>query len=139
MATKIKAKDAAAVARGGIKPSDLRKLINDVNKHKRLASESNGMAGKATAMAVEANGLDKGAFTLCCRLDKREPPKRQGFLRSMLDYAEKLGFFDEIDAFDDTVPILEGIVARAREKEGTPAAPIGEVKSLLDGDAAGTA
>lgn len=139
MAKKLTAATAASAARGGIKPSDLRKLINDVNKHKRLASESNGMAGKATAMAVEANGLDKGAFTLCCRLDKMEPPKRQGFLRSMLDYAEKLGFFDEIDAFDDTVPILEGIVARAREKEGDPPPPGAEVKSLLDGDAAGSA
>jgi uncharacterized protein (UPF0335 family) len=134
VAKKITQESAASKARGGVKAAELRKLVTDINRHKKMASESSGLAGKATQMAAEAHGLDKGALTQCCRLDKWEPAKRQAFLRSFLDYGEKLGFFNEIDAFDDTVAILEEIVARARANEGEVKAPVGEVKSLLDGD-----
>lgn len=133
------ADSASKKARGGIKPAELRKLVTDINRHKKLASESNGMAGKATQMAAESHGLDKGALTFVCKLEKWEPPKRQAMLRCLFDYAEKLGFFDEIDAFDDTVGVMETIVSKARAKEGKKPAPDKAVKSLLDGAPAGSA
>ena len=137
MARKLKATDAAE--RAGIKVTELRKVVTAINRFKKAASESSGLAGKETQTAAEAHGLDKGALTLCCRLDKQETAKRQAFMRSFLDYADKLGFFNEIDAFDDTLGILKDIVARASEREGDRPELPKEVTSLLDGEAHGTA
>jgi len=119
MAKKMSGADAA---RGGVTSADLKRVIEDINRHKENASEHAGLAGKATQQAVERFGLEKTALTFNARLSRMEAAKRQGILRSQIDYADKLGFFDEIDAFDDLIDVLEGIVRKARAREDKPGA-----------------
>ena len=122
-----KAKDDA---RAGVKASDLKRVIGNINDFKSAASESAGLAGKETQNAVELYGLDKTALTFNARLSRMETAKRQGILRAQIDYSDKLGFFDEIDAFDDVIPVLEAIVARARKREGKAPQSEGKASTL---------
>ena len=139
MAKKISKSEGDAATRGGVKPADLKKAIAEVNRHKKHASENAGLAGKATQNAVELYGLEKKAFTMCARMTNVEPPVRQAQLRALLDYSEKLGFFDEIDMFDDTLVVMEAIIARARAKGDGGPAQDPAVKKMMEEAGAGAA
>lgn len=133
MAKKIAPKESSAKARGGIKPSDLKRVVTDILRHKSHASENAGLAGKATASACETYGLDKGGLSFVVSLSRMEAGKRGSKLRAALDYAEKLGYFDEVDMFDDTLNTLRDILKRAEEKAAAGPEVEPAVKSLLDG------
>lgn len=91
MADKLKPGDAG---KRGVSSKDLRKSVDEINKHKKNASEHAGLSGKATSNAVEQFGLEKNALTQAAKMDHMEPAKRQAIMRSSIEYWDKLGFFD---------------------------------------------
>lgn len=119
----------------GVAAVDLKRVIRDINRHRENASENAGLAGQATKQAIEQYNLDRPALTAVVRLSRAEQTKQQATLRGIIDYADKLGMFDAIDMFDDLIPTLERIVARAKESEGKKGAADPAIKSLL-GEAA---
>lgn len=104
-----KLKDAPAAA--GVAKKDLKSVIADINRLKDSASEASGLAGKRTQQACEQYGLEKTALTFTARLERMEPAKRGGIVRSLHEYFHKAGFYDQIDAFDDVVDTLKSIIA----------------------------
>lgn len=116
MAKTLKPDTAASAEK--ISREDLKRVITEISRQKDLASEYAGNAGKATANAVEKFGLEKNALTFARRLSQMEDAKRQSVLRALIDYAQKLGFFDQLDAFDDLVDTLQTIVDGAGADKG---------------------
>lgn len=110
MAKRVKAADTHTIK--GIAPADLKKVLGEISRQKKLASEYAGNAGKATQNAVETHGLEKTALTFTRRLNDMETGKRGGVVRSVIEYFDKAGFFDQIDAFDDVIETMRSIVAR---------------------------
>lgn len=115
-------KKSAAVERApeGVDASDLKRVIEEASRQKALASQYSGNHGAVIKNAVERYGLNKDALTVCRRMKDMEERKRDAFMRSLIEYAWKLGFFDQVDAFDDTVDTMRAIVASA-EKSDRPA------------------
>lgn len=111
-------KMAPAAARAGVPADKFRSLIADINRAKDAASEASGLAGQKTQQACETHGLEKTAFTFTARLERMEPAKRGGIVRSMFEYFNKAGFFDQIDAFDDLVDELKAILAEIEKHDG---------------------
>lgn len=127
MAKGMKPDDAT---KQGVKASDLRKVVKSINDLKDAASEHAGLAGKETQNACELHGLEKTSLTFTARLARMEDAKRGAVVRTMIEYWEKMGFFDAIDAFDDVVGVMEGVCKRARAKESRGAAPDPAVADL---------
>lgn len=101
----------------GVSPDDLRKAVAEISRQKTLASEYAGNAGKATANAVERFGLEKTALTFARRLSDVEEGKRAAIVRSSLEYWWKLGFFAQLDAFDDVANTLQQILDDIRSND----------------------
>lgn len=135
MANKMKPGDAGKVR--GVAAVDLKRVVKEINRHKEQASENAGLAGQSTKNAVEQYGLDRKALGLVVGLSKKEPSQQQATLRGIIDYADKLGMFDSIDMFDDLVPALERIIARAKGSEGKTGKADPVVAGLVGGEAAG--
>lgn len=131
MADKLSAKAVKGVA-----AADLKRVVKDILKHKNNASENAGLAGSTTKQAVEQYSLDRKALGLVVGLSKIEPAKAQSSLRAIVDYSDKLGLFDQVDAFDDLIPAMERIIERAknvRPAGGPPGGPKDDaLGSLLD-------
>jgi hypothetical protein len=84
-----------------ISAEQLKKIINEASRHKATAAEYSGHHGKVIADAVEKFGLDKMSLNFARRLRDQESDKRQAVIRSSIRYWKLLGFFDQLDAFDD--------------------------------------
>lgn len=134
MADKLKAGEVK-----GVSATDLRRVIKDFNRHKENASENSGLAGQAIKQAVDQYGLDRKALTLVAGLAKKEPDKAQGTIRAFMDYADKAGLLDQMDAFDDLIPTLERIVERAKNVRPAHGKPSGKDDAMGDLMAAGAA
>jgi len=134
MAKKLKAGEGSATA--GVAPSDLKRVVADIIRHKNNASENSGLAGQATKQACDQYGLDKKALGLVVSLSKQnDVGKAQSTLRGVVDYADKLGLFDQMDAFDDLIPAMERIIERAknaRPAAGVPAGTPSEMETMLN-------
>ncbi|WP_336801675.1 hypothetical protein [Kaistia sp. MMO-174] len=104
---------------GGVSAEDLRKAIEEISRQKSLASEYAGLAGKATQGAVERHGLEKNALTFTRRIHDMEENKRSSVIYSSIDYWNKLGLFDQGDAFNDPIELFREIVAQADAARGT--------------------
>lgn len=100
----------------GIPAQDLQRVIKEAIRQKQQASEYSGLHGRVVSSAVERYGIEKNAFTAIRRASEMEDTKRQAFVRSFIDYAHKMGFFDQLDLLDDTVAtmrlIIEAVDAR---------------------------
>ncbi|ABS14258.1 hypothetical protein I6H96_02690 [Brucella anthropi] len=119
MAKKAKMDTASATAaKGGVAPEDLKRVIAEIGRQKKHASEYAGLAGKATQNAVEQYGLEKNALTFSRRLSDMEDGKRQAIIRSSIEYWSKLGFFAQLDAFSDLIELMRAIVAEADGNDG---------------------
>ncbi len=124
MAKKLKPEEAAASR--GIAPSDLKRVVTDIIRHKANASENSGLAGQATKAACERYNLDKKALGLVTGLVKAEDQgKAIATLRGVIEYSDKLGMFDQVDAFDDLIPTMRRIVERAENAAPADAASAG--------------
>ncbi|XOK12663.1 hypothetical protein ACI6PO_06455 [Agrobacterium tumefaciens] len=119
----------------GVAAADLKRVVKEINRHKEQASENAGLAGQTTKNAIEQYALDRKALGLIVGLSKKEPAQQQSTLRGIVDYADKLGMFDSIDMFDDLIPSLERIIARAKDGEGKKSKADPAMAGLLDGAA----
>lgn len=130
MAEKLKA-DAAAPK--GIAEKDLKRVVKDIIRHKQNASENAGLAGKATSQAVEQYSLDPKALGIVVGLVKKNDlAKAMGTLRSIVDYADKAGLFDQIDAFDDVHEIFERISKRGKNVRPNHGVPSSKDETMGD-------
>lgn len=118
---------------GGVPASDLKRIIKDINRHKANASENAGFAGKAVSQALEQfPGMNRRALMLIVGLSKKEVPEAQATLRAAIDYADKFGMFDQVDAFDDMIPMLKRIVERAENVRPAHGVPSGKADAMDD-------
>jgi hypothetical protein len=115
MARKLKPADAAN--HEGISAEDLKKLLDEASRQKALASEYQGHHGAVIKNGVERYGLEKNALTFVRRLRDMEEGKRQGVLRAVLDYSNKMGYFDQIDAFDDINQTMNAIAEKTQSNK----------------------
>jgi hypothetical protein len=118
MAKALKPSEAARPT--GIAAGDLKRIVTSINKAKEKAAEHVGQAGQQTKQAIEDYNLDRKALTFVAGLARKEPAQQQATLRGLIEYADKLGMFEQISMFDDLIPVLEGIVSRARAGEEAP-------------------
>lgn len=95
----------------GVPKSKLKSTISSIQADKATASEYNGSAGKTQQQFMKEHGLDRTAFNLVLKLDKQEPQKQQATLRGIIEYAHKIGMFDDVDAFDDMATRMAEISA----------------------------
>lgn len=95
----------------GISADDLKRVIGEAVRQKQLASEYSGLHGKVVSNAVEQYGIEKNAFTLTRRMYEMEEGRRMAIVRSTIDYWHKIGFFDQVDAFDDVIDLMRRIVS----------------------------
>lgn len=100
-----------AKASAGVPKSKLKSTISSIQADKAKASEYNGAAGKTQKQFMKEHGLDRTAFNLVVKLDKQEPQQQQTTLRGIIEYAHKMGMFDEVDAFDDMATRMAEISA----------------------------
>lgn len=119
----------------GIAREDLRRVVNEAIRQKKQAAEYSGLHGKVVSGAVENYGVEKNAFTIVRRLSEMEEGKRQSVLRSIIDYSHKMGFFDQLDLFDETVVLLETIASEIKSRRHNQSGADGDlVNSLVDGE-----
>lgn len=119
MAKKLAPGDAKKL--GGVSAVDLKRVVNEINKHGKNASENSGLKGQAVKQAVELYNVDRKALMSICSMAKQEPSQAQGTIRSLMKYAHLYGLFDQVDAFDDLIPTLKGIIADVEGRaEKTP-------------------
>jgi len=134
---------ASAAKDDGIAQAALKKLVKDVAREKAKASEHNGNAGQHIKKAIEKHGLEKKGLAFVLGLEKMEETKRQGALRGVIEYAHKLGMFDEVDAFDDMGErfkgISEEIFARRHNQDDGNGKKADNVVGLADGKKADAA
>lgn len=125
MAEKLTAADAVKVK--GVAAADIKRVVKDILRHKENASENAGLAGQATKSAVDQYSLDPKALGLIVGLArKNDPAKAQSTLRAILDYADKYGLLDQMDAFDDFIGIVDRIATRAKNVRPSHGAPSGK-------------
>lgn len=117
----------------GIDRDELRRVIAEAIRRKQEAAEYSGMHGKVVSQAVERHGIEKNAFTFVRRMAEMEDAKRQSVLRSVIDYAFKLGFFDQLDLFDETVATLETIVNDIRSRGHNVVSADADIREALAG------
>lgn len=64
----------------GVSASDLKRAVDEILRQKQNASEYNGLAGKATANAIERLSLDRKALSIVVGLKRLDDAKRQATL-----------------------------------------------------------
>lgn len=104
-----------------IPKAELKKLMAEASAAKTAAAEASGEHGALVKNACERFNIERNAFSWTRKLNEMEGPKRMAVIRQMLDFGSKLGFFDQIDAFDDIVPVIEQIAKDARKAVGRAA------------------
>lgn len=123
-------------ASAGVPKAKLKSTISSIQADKAKASEYNGSAGKTQQQFMKEHGLDRTAFNLVLKLDKAEPQNQQATLRGVIEYAHKMGMFDEIDAFDDIVTRMKEIAAEVEARRHNQAEPDNVVGIATNGGAA---
>lgn len=115
-------KKKSAVNATEITSDEIKRYAREYRENAADAAEAAGLAGQAVKNAIERHNLDRKAFRFVLGLDKMEPAKRQACLRGLLEYAHKLDMFSDVDAFDDILDRMEGIVGEVRERGSAPSA-----------------
>jgi hypothetical protein len=93
------------------------KIVAECVRIKGNVSEYSGQLGQYRRNQVERYSLNPKAFALANALNNMDEAKRQDFLRSLIQYALFLGFFDQIDAFDDLNTLLRRALGEDQEQE----------------------
>lgn len=119
MAKRMKKADASS-GNKEIDAQDLQRVVKEYSKQVANASEYQGLAGQAIKTAIERHNLDRKAFRFILGLSKMEEQKRQTTLRGLLEYAHKMDFFAQTDAFDDVVDRMETIASEVRDRGDAP-------------------
>lgn len=108
------ARKIGAVEPDGISADELRGLLAKAQAEKSKSAEHTAEQSTILRTAIEQHGLDRTALTMTRRLAGFEEAKRQATLRAFLEYAAKMGFFDQTDAFDDIVDVVQKTVSGAK-------------------------
>jgi hypothetical protein len=91
----------------GISPDELRGVLTKAQTEKAKAGEHTAEQSSIIRNAIEQYGLDRTALAMTRRLAGFEDSKRQATLRALLEYCAKMGFFDQTDAFDDIMAVID--------------------------------
>ena len=105
------------------------RVVTEFQRQRKNASEYAGSAGGVMKAGCEKLGIERRALSLAATLHGKEPGKRAAFLRDFLRAAHGLGHFDQIDAFDDLLALLEQIAAECRGRD-TPATSENNAQAL---------
>lgn len=98
-------------------------IASEADRQRDLAAEYQGQHGGVIRNAVEQYGLDRKAFGFTRAVLKMEAVKQRATIAASLEYLEWLGAFDQIDAFDDLVDRLDGLLTRIRGRNGKTPPP----------------
>ena len=85
--------------------------IRRIREQKTHASEYSGAAGQITRNEIELKGLNRKALALHLQLGKLDQPARVEVLRSLLQYEDYAGTFDQVDAFVTERPYFAAALA----------------------------
>ena len=121
-------------ASAGVPPTKLKAAFSSIHADKAKASEFNGAAGKTQQQFMKEHKLDRSAFNLVLKLDKQEPQNQQITLRGIIEYAHKMGMFDEVDAFDDMATRMAEISKEIMDRRHNGKAPDSVVGIATDTD-----
>lgn len=107
----------------GIASDELRGILAKAQTEKVKAGEHTAEQSSIIRNAIEQYGLDRTALAMTRRLAGFEDGKRQATLRALLEYCAKMGFFDQTDAFDDIMAVIDAAVrgGKASRKRTRPA------------------
>ncbi|MCX5495397.1 hypothetical protein OSH11_11825 [Kaistia dalseonensis] len=89
---------------------EVKAAVAEVSRQKAHASEYGGLAGQATKTFTERYGIHRKAFGFIAGLDKMDDQKRQSCLRDAMILADRLGYFDQADAFDDLGSAVRDVI-----------------------------
>lgn len=93
-----------------ISPNELKKVLKEASKLKANASEAQGEHGAYIKAACEKHYLDRKALGLTRYMFDADEQRRGSIMRQCIQQWAMLGFFAQIDAFDDLLPILRDVV-----------------------------
>lgn len=117
MAEKVK-KGASGFA---AKLPEIARRIKDVNDRKEKAAEYNGMAGKATKDACDANNVNKSAFSFVAACHRKESAEALDRLLTVFALGLGTGLLDQMDMFDDRLKYIQDELAK-RTADNAPRA-----------------
>lgn len=110
MAKQLKPEDVHADV---LTDKEFRSAIEEINSSKERAREHNGSAAKLTKDFADKHNLDPKAMTFVAQLSRKDRQQAQTTLREVILNARRMGMFDQIDAFDDLIPVFRQVVADA--------------------------
>lgn len=109
----------------GIAKEDLVRVVKEAGRMQNIASEYTSTRGQYIRTQIDNHSLNRKALGMVCNLDRMSEEKRTPTLRDFIEYSFKNGFFDQLDAFDNMVPLLEQIVDHIRGNSNRrPADPL---------------
>lgn len=118
MAKRPKKADVTS-SKSSISSEELRRVVNNFMSETAEASEHNGAAGSIVKNALDRHGIDRKAFRFILGLAKAEATKRQATIRGVIELAEKMGYFEDVDMFDDIISTMSNIVEGKRPSEAS--------------------
>lgn len=80
---------------------EVKAAVAEASRQKAHAAEYAGLAGQATKTFTDRYGIHRKAFGWAVSLEKMEDQKRQSCIRDFMIVCERLGYFNQADAFDD--------------------------------------
>ena len=92
---------------------EVKEAVEEANRQKAHAAEYNGLAGQATKTFTERYGINHKAFSFITGIAKLDDQKRQSCIRDAMILADRLGYFDQADAFDDLGETVRDVIEDA--------------------------
>lgn len=139
--TPTKKAPAKSGPHGSIKATELKKMVREFTRLEKIEQESVGEAKTYLGKRIKAHHLHEKALGAAMKVHKMEGQPRDAYVRSFLEYCTKLGVFDQLDAFDDTLKYLREVLDGAEKRQtktgvkkdafagADPAKPPSDVKS----------
>lgn len=133
MAETVSAKNVTKLR--GLTKQKYQAAIDQINRDKEKAKEANGVAAKATKDFCEQHGINPKALTIVAKLKAMEHQKRADLLRGIITGCDMMGYFDQIDMFDDTGTTIIAVAGRLQDKKGGGKGAAASTKAPAKADA----
>lgn len=101
---------------------EVKRRIKDVNERKEKAAEYNGMAGKATKDACDANNVNKTAFSFVAACHRKESAEALDRALTVFALCLGTGILDQMDLFDERLKYIRDELEK-RCADDAPRAP----------------
>lgn len=98
-------------------PATLKNELQAMISAKKEASEKGGTVGKLTSQLCEKYGLMPQAVTGTRKMLEMQDDKRQAIMRQQIQLWNIMGWFDQIDAFDDLTELFTQVTASASKRQ----------------------